>query len=324
MAAMNGVAHPKQGLLSQYGFESKVDPNYKIAGLNPEERLQVRSAEHVAPAETVRQYAAQMSEGAVFLPGIITKDRVMVDGNTRLAAQLANGVSNAAMLVVDIDFRNATEEEKRKLHLFAAQCNQENGLRLTDKEARRAAKFGLRQNWTAAHCAKVLGVASRVVTSARQEVHAEDALDGHGFDIDKVKRDNVFRVFGKKVTTDLYPDLYKSLWQLKLDANLNAEEVTDLAKQCSGAQNEKAAKAILTKARVDFDERIKNHATTGNGQPAPSRELRRALGIIAKYEGNEAVLVETNAASIPAHVTALSKSITVLQTVFALQQAKTV
>lgn len=107
----------------------RFEPNLKVASIRQAEGTQVRLVEHRAPREMVKRYSEQMRAGALF-PAIVVNDRFeVVDGNTRVAAVVKNGVDTIPGYICD----DLSALEARSL---SVELNQTHGLSMTEDELR--------------------------------------------------------------------------------------------------------------------------------------------------------------------------------------------
>ena len=136
-------------------------------------RVQVREASHYAPKESAERYAIQMNHSE-FPPIIMTRDGMLVDGNTRVAACILRKQRFFPALVLDVDYASANVKRKAEVAALAATLNSQNGVPLTGKEAREAVRKILPLGWLNEQIGRAIGVKPSVVTAVRKQVDAED------------------------------------------------------------------------------------------------------------------------------------------------------
>jgi hypothetical protein len=310
--------------IERLGFTWREDPQYPLANLSPERRIQVRDDKNYAPKEGVARYAEQMGH-SVFPPIIVTEDGWIDDGNTRVGGALVRGQNFYPALVLGVEWEGptTTEAQRQNLYLLAATLNSQNGNPLTESEKRRACAEALRAGWKAEQIGRAVGVHASGVTQIRKEIDAEIKLHKVGMDSNGSLKGASLRALGTKEALGLNDEPFKALAVLAGDAGLNAGEINTAAKEAKATGSDTAAIAYLDTQRTEMADRIRNRQLTGVGSPPVSRQLRQHLGFITKFAGREAELIEGNPNVFGTHVEALKSAIAVLTEVLKRQNPDT-
>lgn len=274
--------------ITRLGLKFGYVPQYDLTQLTDDRRIQVREEKHYAPAANVKAFAAAMANSTDFPPVIVTKCKRLIDGSTRRDASLKNGVAVFHAIVLEVDMETSDEVTKRRVHILGATMNQANGLRLTPTEAKRQAIYAIEDGWNPQNIARAYGLARSAVGKLKRAFHAGERLDKLGIKIPE----HDMPLFGTTKVLALRDKPYSDLVQLALDAGLKTGEVDEIALAISGAKSDKAGQAILTKRRAAMQQRIIDHGLTGQGKPSKASQLRRTLGQILPFEGEEYQLAE--------------------------------
>jgi hypothetical protein len=116
-------------ILTTWNLRFELVEAIEIASIARVDDQQARSVAHRATPELVAEYHEQMKAGAPFPPIVLRNPRLLLDGNTRLAAAEKLGLAYApAYIVSDI----ATNEMARSV---SGAINETNGVRLSEAEA---------------------------------------------------------------------------------------------------------------------------------------------------------------------------------------------
>lgn len=303
-----------------HGFRYTLEPQYDVSSLTTDRGVQVRF-EEVAPIEKVKQMAAQMGD-AEFPAIVITRDRFIVDGNTRVRALHTRDQKFFPAIVLDVEWEKATEAKRELVSALGAVLNSNAGIGLSSKEQYAAVRHFIRLDYTIEKTCAALGVERGMITKVRQEMEAEAKMGRSGFDHKAVKAAATLRALGSPVATALNDQPYRQMAELAVDAGLNAKEVRELAKGAKETGSDAAAVAKIAETRQEMSDRIAAVKRTGSIKPTAAATLRRALGLIAKWEGCEVEVVEREAESVRKHLDAIAGAIAVLQAVLKAQEAQ--
>jgi hypothetical protein len=306
--------------IERLGFDWYEDAQYDLELLDKNERVQVRDSDHYAPKAQVAQYAVQMGQ-TPFPPIVVTRNHWTVDGNTRKEARKLRKEKYTAAIIVDVDFGKNAKNDAR-LHALAATLNQTGGQRLTPAEAKAAAKKMLAggETWKPEQIGRAVGIKASTVSQVKRELAAEAKFAKVGFTDAARLSPPVVRAFGGADVTNLNDVPYKKLCELAVDANLGASEVTEIAKAMKATGSDAGMIAHVDAKRIEMADRIKEHSLFGNGKPAPSSMMRRALGFVTKFETTPSALVEHSPAAAAEHLKVINAVIATLQVVAKLQQ----
>ena len=299
--------------IERMGYTWVEDSQYDLSLLSTDRRVQVRESEHYSPKAQVDQYAVQMKE-VKFPPIVITRNNVVVDGNTRLGAQHKNKLKLGAVIIIDVEYgKNAKDDNQ--LHALAATFNQIGGQRLTPSESREAAKPMIALGWKAERIARALGVPASGVNAIRREIDARAKFAKVMFTEGDKLPVNIQRIFGSQEVTVINDIPYKGLVQLTLDAGLAGAEVRELVKEMKAIGSDSGAMEHIAAKRAEWEDRIREKLVTGSGHPAASGILRRNFGFARKYKDNPSVLVERVPAVMMNHLEVCRDVLCILQAV---------
>ncbi len=306
--------------IERLGFAWSEEAQYDLDLIDQNERVQVRDSDHYAPKAQVAQYAVQMGQ-TPFPPIVVSRNNWLIDGNTRKEARRIRKEKYTAAIIVDADFGKSAKVDAR-LHALAATLNQTGGQRLTPQEAKAAAKKMLAggETWKPEQISRAVGIKTSAVAQVKRELAAEAKFAKVGFAHgDKLPR-SVVNTLGSADVTVLNDVPFKKLTDLALDANLAPKEVNDLAKAMKATGSDAGMISHIDAKRAEMVDRIKEHALFGNGKPAPSSMLRRALGSVTKYAATPSALVEHSPAAMAEHLKVIEAAIVTLQAVAKLQE----
>jgi hypothetical protein len=303
--------------IERLGFKWHEEAQYDLDQLDKTRRIQVRESEHYAPKAQVAQYAVQMGQ-TQFPPIVVSRNNWLVDGNTREEAKKVRKEKFGAAIVVDADYGNGGKTDAN-FKVLAATLNQAGGQRLTSAETREVAKVLVEQGFLPAHIERSLGVRGSTVSQIRNELAAMAKFAKVGFTDAGKLSPPVIRALGRAEVVGLNDIPFKKLAELAVEANLSAKEIGEMAKEMKATGSDTGMITYIDAQRAAMADRIREHGLYGNGKPAPSSALRRALGYVTKYEATPSALVERSPAAMKEHSDVVWKCIEILQTVYKLQ-----
>jgi disulfide oxidoreductase YuzD len=298
--------------IERLGLSYKEDSHFELNRIDIENRrVQVREMNHIAPKESVKRFAEQMST-TEFPPIIMTEDDYIVDGNTRVEAARSRKITFLPAFVLPEPFGSATPDKIRKIKALAATLNCNAGVALTVAERRRAVPDLLALNWRVEQIRRALGLTTGAVAQIKKELEAKARLDKLGLVLDAKKESILLRGLGATSVMLLKDKPFNELAILARESGLKSREIATLAKEMRETGSEEAEIELIAKKRREMHERIVEHHLTGNGKPSRSSQLRRCLGFILGFEGREEELVEKTLDNIANHLDVISRSIKVL------------
>ena len=301
-------------------FKYSLVNEYRIDQLDPKKRrVQVRSDASVAPKHTVDQYARQMPYGG-FPPIVVTKDGVIVDGNTRITAARKAGMHALAAIVLDVNGGHG------RLPALAAALNNANGARLKPKEEIEVAVEMLTSGLTTDAIEELIGLPAARVNKAKRIRDAELRFDRVLTDV--ADKEQVIASFGPKMAlisqpraAALHDEPWKRFAAFVRDANLNQNECKEMLDTLEAKQSDEDQIAYLTSVREENQVRIREHKLTGDGKPAPARQIKQKLGSILKARGSEENYVEIEPAKAEEYAREIKAAIEVLTTILEAQRS---
>jgi len=294
-----------------WGFKFHFVPEYDISKINKSLRTQVRDSQNIAPKQTVDQFAAMM-EHKRFDPIVVTQDNGTVDGNTRTDARRQRKDKFCTAFVIEENLTNAHERVRSRLNALAAALNQRGGVRLTHKEAVRAAENMLRLGFKSEVIQSRIGVNSQIMVQIKREITAGAKLEKVGLgNIDISK--SALRALGSEKVAAINEAPYRELAKLAVDARFSAAEINETARHIISLSSDTKALDWLVEVRDASLARIGEVSTTGNpGTVTAARALRQHLGYVLKFAGREDELIETSPSQRAAHLTYATKARDVL------------
>lgn len=325
LASPRTVTAPKW--LSQITEIERLGLNYTEVSSFPLEkvdierrRIQVRETQHVAPRESVKRFAEQMST-TEFPPIVMTGDNYIADGNTRVEAARTRKVTFLPAFVLD-PYESATPQVQKKIQALAATLNCQAGVALTVAERRKAVPGLLFLNWKVEQIRRALGLTTAVVSQVKKEIEAKAKLDKLGMEVDPNKEMILLRGLGAGAVIGLNDRPYHELALLSRDASLRIKEVAELAHKMREVGSDDAALEVVARKRRELHDRIIEHGLTGNGRPSTASIMRQRLGYVIKFEGTEELLIERNPDNVRNYLDIMTRSIRVLEKVVTLTDSQ--
>lgn len=302
--------------ITRLGFKYRIVPQYDLTLLSEDQRVQVRELRSYAPKDMVERFAVQMDKSA-FPPIVVTEDHWLVDGNTRVGACARRRALFHPAIVVDVRWGTASTKQQNELFALAATLNSQGGKQLTDKERKTIASHFLALGWKKDEIARAIGVLPSKLAGIERALKAETRLRTVGMDPEAVGRK--LNVLGDNVALSLNHEPYRRVATLTQKADLSAADVKSLVRRVKDTGSDKDALSLLDQVEAENASRIAQRSLTGRGKPPASAILRQHLGVVNKYEGQEAELVERNPDVVPAYTEALRRAISVLTRTLDLQ-----
>lgn len=309
--------------VERLGFEWELMPQYDTTQLDMDRRVQCRETKHYAPRETVQRYAVQMA-AKPFPPILVTRDKWIVDGNTRIRAKELQRKKGGDVffpaVVLHADYENASRKQQNLLHALASTFNASNGVALTNKESREDAVRYLELGWKHDQIEVALGLTSTAITQVRREIDAKARLNRVGITPNGQFKDTSLRALGTKEVLNLTDAPYRELATLTADAGLSGKEITTAAKEARATGSESGALEKIETLRTELNDRIREKTLTGRVQSPLSRKLREHLTFVTDYAGREDQLIETDPKVNAIHIETIGRAIDVLNEVLRMQQ----
>src|SRR5262245_42439536 len=108
-----------------FGEEPTFAPEFDLGKVNLETRIQLRYDRTTAPKEMVDRYVWQMGESRL-PPIVVTRDGVIVDGNTRAHARRQREERFVAAVVLPVNGEDADTETQERLMFLGQALNSVN------------------------------------------------------------------------------------------------------------------------------------------------------------------------------------------------------
>lgn len=283
------------------------------------EREQVRDEPHNAPAGEVTRYAEAMRRGDRFPPAVVTRDGKIVDGNTRINAARKNKFPTFPVLVIDVDTRNATEDELARVAILGAAANSKGPKPLTREEKTRAIRKVAGLDWKPERVAQHLGTTRATVHSIFAQFRAEERAVRLGVPFNGSVSASHRAMLGAK-SDKLTDRPFRELARLAQDSGLTTTELSDLCKQVEAVQESDDEKiAIIESERAERGEQIKRYKASGKSRPPLSSELRKRLKFIIDHQADPAALADYNPGTAAEYLRQLETAAGVLRAVTEIQ-----
>jgi len=298
--------------IERLGFKWYEEAQFDLSRLSKDRRIQVRDSDHYSPRANVAQFAVQMREKP-FAPIVVTENDWIDDGNTRVEAEQVNKSKFTPAIVIEAEYGKDPKVDAR-LKALAATLNQQNGQRLTTQETKAIGRELVQQGWKPDEIARTIGLKAGAVTQIKRELAAEAKLKKVGFrddDIGKMSQ-STLRVLGMDPAIGLNDVPFKGLAELVEEANLQPKEIREMADELRKVGSDTGQIDFVSARRAEMEERINDHRIMGNGKPALSSQLRRALGVVLKCEDNPSALVERADPARDEHLRVVNKAIAIL------------
>jgi hypothetical protein len=272
----------------KHGFTGDLVEGLTVASIKTKGGLQVREEKWLAPPHKVAQYKADMLNGAIFPPMIVTRDGYPVDGNTRLQAYLGLGVKTVTVFRLHVDFANATANQIKDLEELGTGMNGANGEGMKKGNIERLVK-----RWYAP------GDTPRTLA---EKIHFPEASVRRIFKIEEGRAwlarlgvtDPDYRLKGghyeafaswDQKMTDV---ILASVATLARDAKFTIPETIELGQQVIDLKSEVAKLDYIDEQSRANEDRRKGLAS----KPSPAGQFRQALGHVTAYLANPVLGVE--------------------------------
>ena len=256
------------------------------------------------------------------LPAIVvTDDGHLVDGNTRVTAARRNKSPYIHAVVIDVNFEEATEDERHRLWTLGAAFNARHGNGINREELRRAvAQIGSDPTYTATRIAALIGVTDRVVLGLLAEKKARDRAEVLGLHPNGSINAARLGVMGRQ-SEYLNDEPFTALFSLIEDTGMSVSEIKDVAQRVRDAKSDQGALEVLNLEKEARKDQIAIYKASGKSVPPTAAKLRQRLGFILGYEDNPKDLLEHNPGLAEEHVAYIDRSIAVLQVLKEIQEA---
>jgi len=301
------------------GVQAELDERYDRLDIRTDDRVQSRIDKNSAPSFMVERYANQMGE-FTFPPIIVTRDGIIVDGNTRNKAREQRNERYSPALVVPIDWDSADEDTKRKLLFLSELINNMNGLPLGDEERRKMVLTMVDQNASDAEISTTVGLSLKDIRELRDQHRASKRLTQVGIDPADFA-DRTLRAFGKNKVHELDDSAYRGVAELTKDSGMKANEVKALAASLAEAGTEEMRRERLARERTAREPQI---SALRRGQTLGSHARRLAQSLQFLLEHPIQSFVEHNPEKREDYLELLGAAETRLREVVALHNGGTI
>lgn len=304
--------------IEEFGYSWTLDPDFDLTQLTPGKRVQIRShygkaVDEMAPSDWVEKYKIKMDAGSEFPPPVVTLDNWLLDGNTRVGAYRARRDFSAPVIIINQRWETASEQERHEMFIIAAAGAADTGNPLTREENAELIRHFVARGTRPGVAARILGVHTSVVSAARRQQAAEARMARAGLDSRDFTPTAVRSVMTRKVL-DLNDQPFAALVRLASDAGLGSGEVSLLVDKVKETGSDAGALQVLEDERLAVEDRIRERVITGTLKTAmsPSTMVRRQLGYLTKFAGDEVSLAKIAPSLRDTYIRDLKKAVGVL------------
>jgi hypothetical protein len=251
-------------------------------------RLQVRSFKNDAPRNMVSKYRENMIRGDIFPPILVTRDGIVIDGSTRVAAARPAGRKTISQIRLDVDYEGAGEDTRERLRKLGAGMNEMNGKSMAKGDIEELIAMntdpGEDPKAVAAKIHYPLATVRRVfkIQEGRRWLTRLGVEDPDGrLSAEHMK---LFAGWDEKMTDVILAHVAN----LARDAKLTSVQTAELGQKVIGLGSEVAKLNFLDSERVSADDRIRGVTT----KPDPAAQLRQALGGVRRFADSIGIAVE--------------------------------
>ena len=253
----------------------------------------------------VDRYANQMGE-YTFPPIIVTKDHIVIDGNTRAKARAKRNERYIDALVVPVSWDTADPDTRRKLLYVSELINNMNGLPLDDTERRKMVVTMIEQDSPDEEIVTKVGMSQKDISDIRSAHRGKTRLVQVGIDPDKSKiQDRALRAFGTTKVMKLDDESFRDIASLAVDAGLKANEIKGLAATVGDAGSMDMRREQIERERQAREEQIASRKQGVNGASL-ARQLRSRLGFLMEHP--LAAFIEHNSELVDEHLELIERS----------------
>ena len=258
---------------------------YPIADVKVVDSTQIRSAEHRVSQDQADEYAAQMKNGAIFPPIVLTDSDILLDGNTRLEASRKN--RRTTVPAFKCKFPNML-----LARAFAGALNQQGGRRLTKEEANQAATDLMRFHYSDEAIARELGYSRTQINNWRKE---EECAERAKRTLVAEKLDHVKKADQWKLAQIDLDAPFAAAVELVADVKPGPRELSALVKDVRAASSEAEQLQVVAQHRGTL---IPTGPPPHHHVPMPEqmKAAKRTLPQLVKLRGQTDLLVELDEA----------------------------
>jgi hypothetical protein len=264
------VSAQTESKLTARHVQFQFEPNLDINRIRDVEGNQVRLTEHRAPKAMVDRYAEQMKAGAIF-PAIVVNDRYeIVDGNSRWMAARRNKRETIAAYV-------CYEVSALQARSLSVELNQSHGLSMTEDEIRAFVTSAVEEGQVldAKAYSRMTGVKASTLARWVAVKHFDMRAARHGIDSDR------YGALPDSTRAALQvaklSSVFEQVTSLAIDARVPSAQLKGIITEANGAASEAESLAVVTRARADRVNDIRNIAA--GFKSARRRSARSALHI---------------------------------------------
>jgi len=268
-----------------FGFNWAFFPDWKIA--DPDHRVQIRPIEQLAPPREVSKYAVDLKRGDRMPPVIMTNDGYIVDGNTRTEACRKIGRKTYPTFILDVNYSDATESQRKQLQTLGASFNLTHGRGMNMTAVAAIIESITYDDTSPKQLATQLHISENTANTYLNAAKTRRRARRLGVELNGALTNSHLRLFGNKAKHFSDP-VFKNFIELTQDAHLTVPATTMLAKRLEVMGEENERLDLIATEREAYSNVIQG----GEGNPSKAAKLRQSLGFLIREDAD--VLAEQN------------------------------
>jgi hypothetical protein len=254
-----------------HGVDYELLDNVPLDDIQLVTAAQVRGDSEIAPQDQVNLYTVQMAAGVQF-PPVVLWNKILIDGNTRIAA--AEKAGRPGLPAYRVQLNN--QEQAKDL---AAGLNQINGRRLARTEAHKRAIHMMDSGYRDAFIAQQLGYEPSKVRRWRQQNIAEEKA--RALDVAE-QLDQLSPTNRAKVSTVTHDKPFAALVTAMAEREVPTTEVPKLIERVKNATSDDDAVEQVHQGTADLPRRGAGQRP-GHQRKIVARDAYRAIGALLAH-----------------------------------------
>lgn len=274
-----------------------------------DKHVQVRDTKFLAPPREVAQYAQALKRGDLMPPVIQTKDRYLVDGNTRTEAARKLGWNTFPTIQLDVNYEGAPEPIRRQIIALGTAFNLTHGRGLSQANIIALIEQVADPDDRPVDVATKLHIPVSTVTMAMNAKKARDRAEKLGVTLlPGVLTGSHLKMFGQKSGKFTGP-VFAEMISLAQAARMTTTQTNDLARQVEAADTESDRLLVLARLKGEYGDTIEAYRTGTAPRPTPTKsgKLRRSLGFLNNEDLDDLLEIDVKESSKHLRVLELSK-----------------
>jgi hypothetical protein len=283
--SLPGYAQSTAPRIKVFGFNWMFFPEWKLA--DPNHRVQIRPIAQLAPAREIAKYAQDLKRGDQMPPVIMTSDYYVIDGNTRTEAARKIGRTTFPTFVLDVNYSDATDSQRKQLIALGASMNLTHGRSMNIAATAAIIESITYDDTSPKQLAKDLHIPESTANTYLNAAKTRRRAKRVGVELKDTLTNSHLKLFGNK--TKYFSDqVFKVFIQLTQDARLTVPATTILSRRLEDLGTEDERLDLLKVEREAYSDVIEG----GQGNPSKAAKLRQSLGFLINADAE--VLAEHN------------------------------